>query len=213
MKLRVRLILFALAAASSMLATAAQAVPITVELSGTVATVDDVDDLFGGAFSVGMPFTATIAYDTSVPDIDPSSTIGRYEENPASQLSITMSLGGVDISTSTVTSEAIFVVRSDTNLFLPSVNDPVSTGPALIQMQMILDSSNPLAITSDELPTSLNLADFDGNRQMALVASSFPSFGFVFADIETLTVVPEPGTGALLGLALAFLLRRRGAAT
>lgn len=66
------------------LATGAQAFPVGLNLTGTVTSVDDTADLFGGAFTVGMPFTATVEYDTTVPDIDPSSVIGRYEESPAS---------------------------------------------------------------------------------------------------------------------------------
>jgi len=196
-------------------ATGAHAFPVAIHLTGTVATVDDTASAFGGVFIVGMPFAATIEYDTSIPDIDPSSTVGRYEENPASLMSISMSLGGVDITTSTVTSDASVLVRTDTNLLLPNVNGPLSTGPAISQIQMLLDSSNPLAITSDALPTTLDLNDFDGNRQMAFLGGSLVTgLAFVFADIQTLTVIPEPGTGVLLGLGvpLASAQRRRSTA-
>lgn len=119
-----------------------------------------------------------------------------------------MSLGGVDITTSTVTSEAGYVVRPDTNLFLANVNAPLSTGPAIDQIQMLLDSTNPFAISSDALPTSLNLADFNGNTTMAFTTGFIPA-AFVFAEIETLILIPEPGTGVSLGLGVAVACRRR----
>ena len=187
------------------LARDAAALPVGFALTGTVSLVNDTANVFGGVFSVGMPFTATVEYETTLPDIEPDPAIGRYTENPASLMRITMSLGGVDITTSTTTSEAINLVRSDTNLFIAQINEPLSTGPEINVMRFQLSSTDPSAITTDALPTVLDLAGFDATAEMSLAVGPFP-FAAVFAEIQTLVPLPEPGTGMLMGLGVGLLV-------
>lgn len=195
----------------NMAAGHADAAQFRFVITGTVATVDDVGNLYGGAISVGMPFSGSITYDTTMVDIDPTSEIGRYDEDPVGSLmGLTMSVGGFDITTNPVVSDGTIVVRSDTDLFITRINELDSTGPPIDGLEFLLHSSvNDAAITADTIPFDFDLTAFD-TTTLSFVTQSGTDFAFVFGDIETLIHNPEPGTAVLLGLGLVAIgLKRR----
>jgi len=73
------------------------------------------------------------------------------------------------------------------------------------------------ALTSDALPTSLDLADFAGAEDSAQFDVTCGGFGLVLADFTSLTIspVPLPASLPLLigGLGVLALARRKRASS
>src|SRR5262245_36817048 len=73
-----RLLCAAATLASLTTAGAANATPVTVQISGTWFLVADTASVLDGSVSNGTAFVATLVYDDSVSDLDPSSGFGSY---------------------------------------------------------------------------------------------------------------------------------------
>lgn len=194
------------------LASGARASLITYAITGVVDSVDDGADIFGGAFSAGMPFTGSLRYDTSLPDVDPLSSTGRYEADPVGNLlGITMSLGGVDLTTNPALSWGSVVVldEADNDLFLTVINDPESSAAwSADQLEVLLVSEHGDSVSSDSLPLDLDLADWGTTHTLSFLSIEQLNFGFVFGEIQSITKLPEPTTGLLLAWALVAATRR-----
>lgn len=76
----------------------------------------------------------------------------------------------------------------------------------LVRLVLDLDDSTGAALASDALPASVDLADFD-DRLFFLQFDYLSLSAFVRGEVTSLSFVPEPCVGLLLGAA-ALLLRR-----
>jgi hypothetical protein len=209
-------VVFAAVVGASVTAGSARATVISYQITGEVGQVDDLGDaVFGGAFTVGMPFTGTASYDTSMPDVDPDPGDGRYESDPVGSLiGLSMSVGGLDITTNPSLSWGSALVRNDPGAFNDSfrvvVNDPdTSTALSVDQLEFFLLAADHAALSSDNLPTDLDLNDWQQIHTLSFLAIDQGNFGFVFGEIQTLTKVPEPTAGLLLAIGLAMGMRGR----
>ena len=195
----------------SLYAGDASATVIRYAITGSVSQVDDVDALFGGLFTVGMPFTGYLRYDTAIEAYDQSSlaTYGQYLADPVGSLAhLSISLGGVDIETDPFGSGGIGLNVS-TDLMIVRSNAAYSTGPPVNAIEFLLNSESGDVFLTEDLPLALDLADFDGTSTLSFAYFELPLGAIVFGQIETLTAVPEPASGILVALGIAALAMRR----
>jgi hypothetical protein len=200
-------------------ATTAQALLVEFEMTGHIGRIIDPGDGFGGQFLLDMPFTGYGSWDTSLVDLELSSSQGRYSEDPAGTLiNLSMSVGGLEITTAPVSGGNAFVsVLPNTDNFYVVANSPNTNGMAVSLLELHLTSGSSNTFPNDALPTYLELADFDFTHTLSFATSVRGNLGIVYGTIDTLTMLserplpPEPGpvpepTAALLfalGLAVA----------
>lgn len=156
------------------------------------------------------PFTGSFSYDTDTPADLSFGGIGEYDQSASFPMSFTIEQGGVS---SSVTGEVGMILVSDeasgdgfiVNIF----------GPNASSLILSLGDSTGTAFSSDALPTSLDLSQFDS----ASLGAGFGENGQPIAsgEITSLSLrtsaVPEPTTLVGAGLAgvgfLGYELRRR----
>ena len=204
---------------SFLLASSSHAAPIGFALSGTISEVNDLGNIFGGQFAVGMPFTGMISYDpATLTDSNPDPATGRYEDDPIQgQIELTMQVAGESFSTNPLEFGVGLVLDNGPagDRFSLNTNpNQISSSIPINSIEMVLLSSSNSVLSDDSLPTTLDLADWDQTRYLAFSSVSFPDIGIVFGEIASITAIPapEPGTGILiaLGTGLAALRRRPG---
>jgi len=201
---------------------------ITFVAQGTVTSVDTAL-VFpfqppSPVFSVGDAFTVTFTFDSLTPDSNPDPNRGRYS-NAITSLSVT-----VGAYTATASGNNSISVDNDLpfgtgdRYFIdlsamsgPSLNAfDVSSQTALL----IMADSSGHALSSEALPISpADLAGFTlGGGGLALqfedpmgdpVDPTEPLLAFVFADLTSISLIPEPATWLLLALGGLTLRRRR----
>jgi hypothetical protein len=193
-----------------LLAAPAGAATITVTFTGTIDFIDS--SISSGPFEVGDPINGSFQIDSTTPDGDALTTEGEYE---GAISNLTFSFGDYDGTGSGenqlhMRDGAGFVVD---NFFVQSEFSGPDVGgfPPFHFLFNLGDSDNTI-FTSDAIPMSLDLADFEirGLTLGFLDGSSVPS---VNGTITSLTyTVPEPGALGVLALgaaALAVIGRRR----
>lgn len=194
----------AVACAALITPTKSEAATYHLELEGEINLVTFA---FSDTVSVGQMATFSLYFDTDVPDADPNPNIGLFTD--AIQGQVVANFGDEMYVT---TSSSNFRTRSDTSSNLsytgfggsiPDLNGLDRTGVITFD----LGSSDFAALSSNMLPTSLDLSDFDLSNGFQFVAPSGAISG-TFTG-ATVTAVPLPASGLLLIAALGFLLIRR----
>lgn len=194
----------------------AAATPVTVVMTGTWTVVDDAGIVLGGAVSVGTTFTATLLYDDATPDSDADPQFGTYFVAPA-QFDFTLSTGGFVFSHSLPSpNDGIAVADQGAGDSLVAYAQNFTGAPGLPAFGLSyanpsFDDFSGTALSSDALtavPWTLASWPSRGMTFYADVADSSPLTYFdLEGDITGLTVVPEPGSAALLCAGLVVLAR------
>lgn len=186
-------------------------------------TIVDGDPILGAAFSLGEQMVGTLTYDTSSPDLVGSPTFGFYDAITSYQVAFEGGYSAsddgsdvqIDINPAVPYS---FAAESSLSPIGPSV-----AGLQLEEMWLELIDDSQTVFGSDALPTNLDLNDFnlrvfrlffEGNQNRTKTHGK--KRAQVIVIVDTLTVVPEPGSVMLLGLgglalALSYGARRRRA--
>jgi len=194
----------------------AQAVPITIEITGNITSVSGSG--LPGTVYIGDIFTGTYTYDSDTLDSAPSAQLGEYQYN--SPYGITLSLGGYEFKTAPnhvgqfgmwignddsvpPLGEGVwdyYLVRSYQNVSVPSV------GFTILSIRWDLWDSKHTALFSDTLPiTAPVLTDWNFN----LLEISFVGYGLsIYGTVTQAVLVPEPLTGVLM-ITGVLLLRRK----
>jgi hypothetical protein len=194
----------------------ASAVPIDWAVTGVLSQIDDLnDEVWGGQFQVGMPFTGTVRWDTAIPDSDADPEVGRYAADPAmGRIRLSMQVAGDEFETDPVAFSTILIlddgpagdrIQVDTN---PSV---ISSGPLVSGLELLLLSSRTDVLDDDSLPTALDIADWNQTHFLGFTSGfvSGSKIGIAFGEIRTITQIPEPGTAVLVALGLGGLAWQR----
>lgn len=188
-----------------------RASPITWEFAGEITRVSDPNDFFGGAVIVGSPFSGSYTFESTTPDSDPDDArFGLYDN------AITSISGEVGNLTFLGPFRSTNFPPGSTN-FIWISNDPalddylVRSGINLlgetVDLEMLLVDGTGAMFRSDSLPL---LPPDLGSLDTAGFSIFFESEASGFSIAAPLTsLVPEPGTLALIGLGALVLLKRR----
>ena len=156
--------------------------------------------VFGLNPAVGTVVNGTFAYDTSAADfLSDLPDLGAYQQFPPYRLSV--NIGGATAWSGAHVTISIY------NDFGGNVEDFISIGsqPAVVEgiqrnsvLNLTFVSKSTAVFANDQLPTALNLADFDDSRSGHLINSENNERVIAFS-IDTLTrlevVPPDPGPG------------------
>lgn len=194
---------------------------VRYEVNATVDFIDDPNGLLTGLVQLGDPLTGILQYDLALPDTDASPTTGFYEATSLSENFIAGSnVGGEFFETLSLFDVFVDNDVADVLEFFASGDTIPSTlavpGIGFVDLQVILVDDEGTALSSDALPTNLNLADFE-SAVVVLSAdcdtSPVQTVYLVEATINSIrqTAIPEPHSLALLalGAAVASGSRRR----
>ena len=177
--------------------------PITWEFAGEITSVFDLDELLGGAVSVGTPFSGYFTFDPNTLDSEPKViTVGLYE---GTVHDVFGQLGPFDFDGPVGTGNNILVLDDfpAPDLDSYSIRSGIVLNGEVLRFSLVLKDLSATVLSTDTLlliPPPLELFDSAAFR---IVAESE-----VFDVPGTVTrVVPEPGT--LVLLALGLILRER----
>lgn len=186
---------------------AGSAATITVTFTGTVDFVSP--SISSGPFEAGDPISGSFQIDSTTPDGEADPDEGSYE---GAISNLTLSFGDYD---GTGSGENELHMRNGAgfnvdNFFVSSdFTGPDVAGFPPFHFLVNLGDSENTVFTSDEIPTSLDLADFEIANVILgfLDGNNVPS---VETSITSLTyTVPEPGVLVLLALGALVNARRR----
>lgn len=202
-----------------------QAAPVTYYFGGQLTYVDS---LLSPTLSVGNDFNGTFTYESTTPDSSPADpNRGFYGPGPA----FAVTVNGLPFSIAGGGSGSVAVYNDvfGDDTFSVSSGDSAATGsgingylPSVFVIHLNTTVITPSALSSDALPSS----------ELDLALFGFSSFQIFFQNQDSLridvnidgllsylsltdpnaaTSIPEPGTPALLCLALAatLLVRRQ----
>jgi hypothetical protein len=185
-----------------LMATATQADLISYEFTGSVKLT------FGGSFfgvtpALGDPVTGTFTYDTSIPGVPDGPYYSFYDQPQSSQLAVTVR--GITISsdmgyTMSIADDVNNVPYDDFQIFNNGSRVNVSRlGVQEGSVQFELYDPTGTAFRDQSLPTHLDLSSFSVSGSQGEVYASGPGiFSGVVFSVDSLTIVPEPGTFSLL---------------
>jgi hypothetical protein len=224
-------------ACAALAAWPAGASPLTVEFSGSIASLQDPNGIGDGSVAVGMPFAGSLTFDTTLSDQFERRDRSRYNPLFDSPLpfEFAVTLGPNTFLVNLPLLEEAGAL-AEINIFdgLPSAangNDvdefdlsllfPGPTPPGLFAQQvrahLLLTAPGGGAISSNALAQfPFDLAAFpDAQLIFEFLVPPRPGDNqpccrlTAHGRIDRLRVVPEPSVAALLALGLALLVRRR----
>jgi hypothetical protein len=193
----------------------ARAVPITIEITGEVISVEGDVGSVPSTIYAGVSFTGTYTYDSSTSDSDASQYIGKYEHN--SPYGISLLLGGYEFTTATnhigkfnisihnddpqANLWDYYIVESDEIISAPPV------GFSVDHIRWILGDITHTALDSYALPvTPPVLTDWGYN---VLRISGSGDLGGLLIEGTVTQAVPEPLSVILMVMGMLFIRCRR----
>jgi len=191
--------------------SAVEAETLTVSFSGAVTTVPTE---LSSTFFVSDPITGSFEIDSLSPDFDADPTRGEY----IGPTNFSFEFGSY-LSTGPGGSGSDSVSVQNTTLDTFGFNVQCSAGRCiaadvgayfLASMRLSLTDSTATAFSSDALPTSLDINDFDNDEVALIFEHATLPLKVVSGEISSVTLVPEPSTSLLGMTAMLFVagLRR-----
>jgi hypothetical protein len=206
-------LLWTLALTTLAMAPAADATSVTVQISGTWDSVFDNANVLGGTVTAGTGFTATLVYDDSTLDTNPSASTGGYDV-PASSSDLTIMTSTFVFSPGA--SSLLGITIEDDNgfdedaLFLFIDGYTASGLPTGISLGGTRYANPTFTDTSGSAHSSDDLTDLAWSTGAYDITSFFFTAGVVGAGagklitlqgtVSSFTVLPEPSLAWLLVL-------------
>jgi hypothetical protein len=183
-----------------------EAETLTVSFSGAVTTVPTE---LSSTFFVSDPITGSFDIDSLTPDTDADPTRGEYigptnfSFEFGSYLATGPGGGGGD-------SVTVLNTTPDTFGFNGLCGGPGCIADDvgayfLTNMSLSLTDSTDTAFSSDALPTSLDINDFDSAKVSLIFQHATLPSKTVVGEISSVTLVPEPSTSLLGMTAMLFV--------
>lgn len=175
----------------------------TIQVSWTGA-VDFVQPQVASVFTLGDPASGSFQIDTATADVNPDPSIGEY---PGAVTAVLFRFGSFEASGS---SGSLIINNTIGDGFSVRMGGSgASVGGFPVESVWFHVEGGPGSLPSDAIPLSLELAQFREGGGIVFAAGSSLLLGASASSLSY--VVPEPGTGALLGLGMLMLLplRRR----
>jgi hypothetical protein len=212
--MKTRLAVLAASLILTLSALNATAATLRLDFSGSVSIVPSG---VASAFTLGDPVTGSYFIDTNTPDSNADSTIGQYIGAPSSftyQFGsyLATAAGGGPGDSVGVFDDSASGDRFQTNVVSPKGADV--NGYFLTNLTLLLVDSTGSVFSNDSLPAGLDIADFDvAQAQLIFQHATLPSAN-VFADLNSVSMVPVPPAVWLFGSGLIglFGLSRRNKA-
>jgi hypothetical protein len=191
----------------------AQAVPITIQISGNVTYTNGSG--LPGTIHVGDTFTGNYTYDSST---DVSGNGHHYYDTP---YGISLSLGGYEFKTAPnhvgqfdmlIINDGFggggitdyYTVFSDKNIFGTSVGP---TNDWIGWLRWDLWDSSHTALSSDALPVTAPVLTAWNHNVLEIYGYGFGSLSIIKGTVTQVT--PEPLTGVLMAIGVFFLRHKR----
>lgn len=174
------------------------------EFTGTVENFSgpaNILDFFDG------PFVGSYRFDATTPDSNGSVSDGSYAAITdyrvefRSGYTVSSTSGDILVEDTSIGTD-LYQVFSNSLNGSPSSILGITLSPK--QMQLQLSDSSGTALSSDALPLILDLDDFDSGQFTIALDWGFLDID-ITAELTSFSVVPEPGTVALLGSGLLLV--------
>jgi|GEM_PF-4398766 len=200
-----------LAAMAAFIGTPASAAPITVEFSGVVTTIisDDSGNFFTSAFAIGDPVSGSWTFDSGALPTSSAADLAIYPASFKASVNGLLFSGpaeyrifndsGVDDGFSMINEKGTYTAPVvgpliPRTFFVQFVGMPVGT---LADTSLVLDPAALFPLATNIAPHGLRLDHPDG------------SFGGLYFSVDSLKIVPEPGTWIMAAAALGCLAAAR----
>lgn len=189
------------------------------EIAGTIDFVNDPDaDI--SSVTVGTPFNGIFRYDDSTAELfgGVDATFGTYSPTAPFQ-TVSFEAGGLtfanssnapaDITTVNDFADPFFGLSDQMSVFGFFADTPADTSIVPTEIGLSMVTTNTSVLPDISLPSSLDLSDWGAAIVFFSAESSTGQLLEFTGAIESLSLVPEPGTLSLLSLALLPLAHRR----
>ncbi|MFA6426723.1 MAG: hypothetical protein WCW64_11170 [Phycisphaerae bacterium] len=195
----------------------AQAVPITIQITGNITSVGGYTEAIPSTIHAGVTFTGIYTYDSATPDSDSSVHRGVYQRN--SPYGISIVVGGYEFKTAPnhVNQFKMLITNDDpvngvhdyyTVLGYQNISIP-SIGFEVEYISWKLGDSTHSVLSSDALPATVPVLT-DWNSNVLKIGGLYgPNLSGLSIYGTVTQVTPEPLTGILMIMGMLFVRRKR----
>ena len=187
---------------------AANAEPITINLTATVNYIEGAE-AFGGAISVGSIITGSYTYESTTSDSSPSDPVGGHYWHYVSPYGVSLTASGFNFKTDPANVNFLVGIGnepSDDSYWFISYNNlslSESVGVGSIAWQLNDYTAN--VFLNDALPATAPILNQWQNNDLMIDGTVFG----IHANVISAELVPEPGTLLLLTFGALAIRKRR----